>query len=354
MSKKAEAVTATSAKPLAEARQRAQDIPISLGKASLRQRLEAYYTLIAPETLTNRKEWLDRYDQIYEKYGGTHEGERKLASKLARKYGTAVQLLLAKSAETAHTMKKGTGTAQSEEWYQLRDEEKDSGNINALAANFDPVEALEAPLHQFLSANLWMCQSCTILDNVDKFATYLPVEDPLWRDQKTQRNTTSVATSATNTKKRPAAVHPFEAIAQNLDSGPMSLLHKLQRKRITIVIRYVNAIRGSLSGTLVAFDKHMNMILRDVEEVYCPRPLDNGNDVNNKRTNTELELDRRKSMIHPGKYDNTSSGWTVKRRQMKQLLVRGDMIVSIFEASKERKTSQSRYRRRDNTNMGKA
>jgi hypothetical protein len=38
-----------------------------LGKASLRIRLEAYYSLIAPETLSNRTEWLQKYDQIYEK-----------------------------------------------------------------------------------------------------------------------------------------------------------------------------------------------------------------------------------------------------------------------------------------------
>ena len=40
---------------------------LSLNKASLRIRLEAYYSLIAPQTLENRKEWLSKYDRIYEK-----------------------------------------------------------------------------------------------------------------------------------------------------------------------------------------------------------------------------------------------------------------------------------------------
>ena len=36
--------------------------------------------------------------------------------------------------------------------------------------------------------------------------------------------------------------------------------------------------------------------------------------------------------------------WNVKKRQMKQLLVRGDMVVSIYEASKERRNvDKSRY-----------
>jgi hypothetical protein len=44
-----------------------RQIPVSLGKASLRVRLEAYYSLIAPDTLSNRSEWLVKFDQIYEK-----------------------------------------------------------------------------------------------------------------------------------------------------------------------------------------------------------------------------------------------------------------------------------------------
>lgn len=49
------------------ARRSNEQIPLSLGKASLRMRLEAYYSLISPDTLSNRTEWLSKYDQIYEK-----------------------------------------------------------------------------------------------------------------------------------------------------------------------------------------------------------------------------------------------------------------------------------------------
>ena len=51
------------------ARRSNEQIPLSLGKASLRMRLEAYYSLIAPDILSNRTEWLRKYDQIYEKVG---------------------------------------------------------------------------------------------------------------------------------------------------------------------------------------------------------------------------------------------------------------------------------------------
>lgn len=54
------------------ARRSNEQIPLSLGKASLRMRLEAYYSLISPDTLSNRTEWLRKYDQIYEKVGPGH------------------------------------------------------------------------------------------------------------------------------------------------------------------------------------------------------------------------------------------------------------------------------------------
>ena len=44
-----------------------RQIPVSLEKPSLRIRLEAYYSLIAPQTLQNRSEWLGKFDQIFEK-----------------------------------------------------------------------------------------------------------------------------------------------------------------------------------------------------------------------------------------------------------------------------------------------
>ena len=46
-----------------------RNIPVSLGKPSLRLRLEAYYSLIAPETISDEASWRKRFEQIYDSVG---------------------------------------------------------------------------------------------------------------------------------------------------------------------------------------------------------------------------------------------------------------------------------------------
>jgi len=69
--------------------------PVSLGKPSLRHRLESYYSLVAPDAIADKDEWTRKFEIIYNKYGGCHDKETKLANKLANKYGNQVRLLVA-------------------------------------------------------------------------------------------------------------------------------------------------------------------------------------------------------------------------------------------------------------------
>jgi hypothetical protein len=97
---------------------RQQKIPVSLGKPSLRLRLEAYYKLIAPDQIANFTEWRTRVDQIWDKFGGSHEGEKKLATKLAKKYGSNVRLELAVEQEDPHKRDSTSSTNMTlREWF---------------------------------------------------------------------------------------------------------------------------------------------------------------------------------------------------------------------------------------------
>mmetsp|Transcript_9534 Transcript_9534/g.28440 ORF Transcript_9534/g.28440 Transcript_9534/m.28440 type:complete len:377 (-) Transcript_9534:338-1468(-) len=338
-------------------------------------------------------------------YGGTYQGERKLATKLAKKYGTVVRLLVV-TEESSSGLGRGVDIASSntenqqkavrdESWYRLRPTESGSGVVDFLSSEFDPVAALSNPSTEDIArANPWMSGLLpnTILDNIGKCATLLPDDDPLRKESHHQLQLRKIAvlkpsathqiTTAEPPQKRPRRnqvdLHPFEAIASHLDSGPHSLLFRLRRdrKRIKVVVRYVNMIRGTITGFLVAFDKHMNLILKDVEEVYSPRLANERCEL----SNLDLELERRRRVSLAGDrakdLDNglghqllidgddvgidanehhrlqqhreyEPGNWHLRRRQMKQLLVRGDMVVSIYEAAQEKmKLQLSRHRKR--------
>ena len=343
---------------------RQQQVVVSLGKPSLRLRLESYYSLIAPDIISNEAEWRNKFEQIYQKFGGSYEGEKKLASKLAKKYGTGVRLLLAESAlrqkhaPAAAPQNDSTGdTKHEEEWYNLRPEEIGSGNVDFLSDSFDPLSALCRPESEIVDANPWISSS-PILDSVGKFFDRLPECDPLRREPRIahSRKRPPTASDANLLSKKSKTLSPFALIAQNYETGPLSVLFRLQNQRIRALVRYVNGIRGTVTGTLIAFDKHMNMIIRDCEEVYSPRPT--GDDYEQKESNLDTELTRRRNALQECLADSNvqigpRNAWSIRQRAMKQILVRGDNVVLVYKAATERSTwprtekspAKSRYNR---------
>jgi hypothetical protein len=76
---------------------------VNLSRHSLLHRLECYYSLVSPATIANTTQWKSNFELIYSKYGGSVEGETKLANKLMKKYGHRVLLLTAVAADEAAT-----------------------------------------------------------------------------------------------------------------------------------------------------------------------------------------------------------------------------------------------------------
>jgi hypothetical protein len=61
--------------------------PVSLGKPSLRHRLESYYSLVAPEAIADAEDWKRKFEIIYNKYGGTNVEDGVRDAKQSTKRG---------------------------------------------------------------------------------------------------------------------------------------------------------------------------------------------------------------------------------------------------------------------------
>jgi len=324
--------SAAAKKPEANPQQR--QIPVSLGKPSLRLRMEAYYSLVAPDIIANETVWRTKFDLIYEKFGGTYDKERLLSKKLAKKYGATVKLLLAESVVAKHggVSRVDTAEKRDENWYCLQENEKDSGVLEFTSNNFDPVAALAASDNDVAKANPWLqIQTGPMLDHIDQFRTQLPPCDPLRRLPSINKKRGRDDEASQDGSKRPKKLSAFAALAAEHEKGPLSLLHTafVKRQRVRVVIRYVNGIRGTLTGYFIAFDKHFNMLLRDVDEVYSPRYVSS-----EPLSNVERELKRRQIAVN---VDSQQPGeWSVRQRHMKQMMVRGDNVVLVYKAESER------------------
>lgn len=335
---------------------KSRNITVSLGKPSLRKRLEDYYSLIAPDVIANEVEWKKKFDLIYAKYGGSEKGERALMTKLCKKYGNAVRLMLTvDSSVTVSTQEQHSSRAQhDEDWYKVRPEQRNSGIVNFTSDKFDAIAALNKSFLEVAQVNGFI-QQAKCLDNIYKFVPYLPSCDPLYKPPPKRKTNATMQPSkgdqvipSVNTMKK--KIPFFTSLASCHQSGPLSFLYSahVHRERIRILIRYVDCIRGTLTGFIIAFDKHMNLLLRDVDEVFTTRITTLLDGESEQRChglrNIDLELERRKCQMDSiGKSQNIIqksnplSGKHAKtsRRHFHQLLVRGDNIVSIWKVESE-------------------
>eukprot|EP00548_Thalassiothrix_antarctica_P017354 CAMPEP_0194196698 /NCGR_PEP_ID=MMETSP0154-20130528/76808_1 /TAXON_ID=1049557 /ORGANISM="Thalassiothrix antarctica, Strain L6-D1" /LENGTH=184 /DNA_ID=CAMNT_0038921313 /DNA_START=578 /DNA_END=1132 /DNA_ORIENTATION=+ len=124
------------------------------------------------------------------------------------------------------------------------------------------------------------------------------------------------------------------------DHGPYSILRRAlsERKRIRAVIRYAHGIRGTLTGHLLAFDKHMNLWMRDGMEVYS-LPL-HSNNLDPKqislKDDSNSENDESFITLTPVQKEVMRRKFPVQQRQLYITLIRGDNIVMIYFAENER------------------
>ena len=91
--------------------------------------------------------------------------------------------------------------------------------------------------------------------------------------------------------------------------GPVTVLEKgmKSKSKVLVVTRHKNGIRGVCSGYIEAFDKHHNIVLRDVDEQY--------------------------TVLHRLPSEKEEGTWKKKlkyyKRHIPQVLIRGESIVLV-------------------------
>mmetsp|Transcript_44171 Transcript_44171/g.112740 ORF Transcript_44171/g.112740 Transcript_44171/m.112740 type:complete len:266 (+) Transcript_44171:2-799(+) len=134
--------------------------------------------------------------------------------------------------------------------------------------------------------------------------------------------------------------NPLQDIMDSVNpKAPVAMLRAVceARGRVRVVTRHARGVRGVAVGFLVAFDKYLNLLLRDVDEDYVVR-------VQVARTKVQTV-----APAAPGGA-GTSAGvegvtealqrtrvrWRPKqekrRRHLKQVLLRGDSVVMVSKA----------------------
>eukprot|EP01082_Thalassiosira_pseudonana_P005265 g4968.t1 g4968 contig18:345932-347258(-) len=308
---------------------------VSLGKPSLRYRLESYYSLIAPDAIADKEDWKRKFEIIYNKFGGSVEGETRLANKLSKKYGNQVTLLVAPPHRSMRQNQGDVSSVSAVKKYDEKHYEEDGERLGSKVVDFTS----------------------------PKFdALYALVVAPERSSQK-KHHVPKQPTAEEATKKKPPMFLAMASKYEHKNSGPLSLLYSIlaNRQRVRVMVRYVDCVRGTLTGYLIAFDKHFNMILKDVDEVYSGRVTRNAEAVEfagsteqstlkgSLRGTTNDEDDNYNSHHGPSKavlesqrrkcYPTDGSGGpgpAVKQRYFHQLLVRGDNVVMVWRAESER------------------
>eukprot|EP00249_Psilotum_nudum_P008391 c21242_g1_i1 orf=551-1660(-) len=239
--------------------------------------------------------------------------------------------------------------------------ESSSASLDFLSIEFDALKALHTK--GLLPPN----PKVRPLDNLNRCSRILPQEVPesiinipsreprsseSIKAQERAKARTSLLLQKVAEQARQVKI--FDAIAEKLMHGPLSFLTECyqQHGRVQVWTRHAHGVRGTLIGFLGAIDKHLNMVLQDVDEDYSVRHwvprlikkrgrlshLKTDSDHNNRQS-AELVNNSATSFLDMNQEIQEISmqlkelrmfpKLEYRRRHLKQVFLRGDCVVMV-------------------------
>ncbi|CAB4054946.1 unnamed protein product [Lepeophtheirus salmonis] len=203
------------------------------------------------------------------------------------------------------------------------DDEEDT--LNVFSESFDPLAVIYNPGLKKVPD-----PSAPVLDNVDKFVSVVEKKRTNHKPQKVKQEEPSTSFERNfKPEQMPIQGKPRKDgpnVWQFMDKvkGPLSLLKKAREEqlRIRVYTRGVNYLRGFMTGYLLAFDKHWNLALIDVDEVFKKRRFPK------KPRPKDTEFDNETNM----KIIKTNRRWIHCERHMDEATVLKGLIDKIRDA----------------------
>ena len=202
---------------------------------------------------------------------------------------------------------------------------------------FDPIESI-------YGQNDVPDPSAPVLDNVDAFIKKMEGKGrAICQKKRSEASTSSGGPSSVRrftaeqmpiqgTRKDPRNILTF---MEKQKEGPFSALQKCvtEGRKIKVSTRKLNGVRGTCTGVLIAYDKHWNLAMIDVDETYNrpryrkPEALMTTNRADSKTPDRRHQTERvGESVIRVLK---TRRNTELCQRHVPQIVLRGEQVALV-------------------------
>ena len=264
-------------------------------RAVFKKHLKQFYELADPEKLGNINGIVEKH--FHRRAQLISFLEKKYAlpfPKVSRVHGPTISVDSA-SGRAYISNFTTTGTTK------LRSARCPQPSLDVYSECFDPTKALRSPFIDLPHPDI------PIFDGIHKLRVLLPPDHPDFEGRVLLKKKTVVRSQTAKLRDEALkAMGPSlpERLASKYSTGPLSLLRScmVENARVRIWMRRLAGLKGTVTGYILAFDKHMNIVLSDVDEDF---------------------------IVCSGYDEQSRPKLKPRHRHFSQLIIRGDNVVLV-------------------------